>query len=322
VTDPTVWQQGFYIPSEASVNNGLYYIYLSPLSSASAGSTGTLLITVRKTNGDLKSTFEVSAESSVTTSNFQTSCSPNPITVATSATGTVNCSISGVNLASTATVIVNSVSVSSPTGWTITRSPASGTLTGSTPFAFTLSLKPVCGAAVNASTPNVTITSQLTFMGSGLTGPSTSITAKHGATSNVAASVTGSNIAWSRSYSLAPQFVTGTVTYQVVASGCAGWNIQVSATAFSYTGSAGGAPIANSSIAVTPGAPTAASGSTTNVSAGAPGSLGSPVKVLSATENSGVGTYNQTLGLGVTIPGAARVGTYTSTITIAAASGP
>jgi hypothetical protein len=258
----------------------------------------------------------------VSSSNFSLNCTPSTITVPTSTNGTVNCSLSGVNLAPEAAVSVTAVNVSSLPNWTITRSPSSGTLTGTTPFTFSLSLTPVCGAAVNPPAPNVTITTSLDFHGTVVTGPSTSITAKHGATTTVSASISGSALTWSRAYSFSPQSVTGSLNYQVTASGCAGWNIQFSATNFAYSGGSSGAPISNGNIAVTPGSVSAVSGSTTNVTPGAAGSLAAALKVLAATENSGIGTYDQSLGVNVLIPGGARVGTYTSTVTITASSGP
>ncbi len=323
IVTPSTWIPGTSSPSPmtSSSNATTFYVYIRP-NSAQAGGSVTLTLDVRKPNGNALATHTLTAASPVTSSNFQLSCDQDSLTVATSATGSVACTLSSDTIAPSATVTVTNVAVTAPAGWTVTRSPANGSLTRTASFKFTLSLTPLCGAAVNPPAPNVTISSQLTFMSSSFPGPSTSITAKHGATSNVSASITGSSLQWSRTYSFAPQAVSGTMTYQIVASGCAGWNIQVSATALNYSGTAAGAPIANSSISVSPGAPTAVSGSTANVSPGVPGTLGGPVKVLSATANSGIGTYSQTIGIGIAIPGAARVGTYTSTITIAAASGP
>jgi hypothetical protein len=324
VITPTTWYTGsFTDPGSASGNISTVYIYLGPTSSVLAGATGSLTVSVVKPNGDLQSSTTVTAYAGVGPANFSLTCTPSTITVPTSTNGTVNCSLSGVNLAPEAVVSVTSVNVSSLPSWTITRSPSSGTLTGTTPFTFSLSLTPVCGAAVNPPAPNISITTSLSFHGTVVTGPSTSITAKHGATSNVSASISGSALTWSQTYSFSQQSVIGSLTYRVTASGCAGWNIQFSATNFAYTGSNSGAPIANGNIAVTPGSVSGVSGSsTTNVTPGASGSLAAALKVLAATENSGIGTYDQSLGVNVLIPGGARVGTYTSTVTITASSGP
>jgi hypothetical protein len=138
----------------------------------------------------------------------------------------------------------------------------------------------------------------------------------------VSASISGSTLAWSKQYSFSSQTVTGSLTYRVTASGCAGWNIQFSATNFAYSGGNSGAPIPNANISVTPGSVTPVSGSATNVTPGVAGSLAAALKVLAATENSGIGTYDQSLGVNLLIPGGARVGSYTSTVTITASSGP
>jgi len=331
-TTPNEWSTGPFNPSNASNNSGVFYIYLgpdpnpSPPAVSMAGELGTLTVGVFKTSaGDNDaplSTVQLSAVRAVGTADFKITCTPDLITVATSATGTVSCSLDGINVAPSAIVTVDSVTVAGSAGWTITRSPASGSLSGSTEFSFTLSLTPVCGAAVNPSAPNVSISSQLSFKSVAFPGPAVAITAKHGATSTVSASITGGSLAWTRTYSFAPQAVTGALTYRVTASGCAGWNIQLSATAFTYAGTSAGSPIASSNITVTPGVPNPGTGSPANVTPGTPGTLGGPLKVLSASENSGIGTYDQSLGIGVTVPAAARTGTYTSTITISAASGP
>jgi hypothetical protein len=319
---PTSWLTGDFEQSESTGNVDTVYVYLSPTGTSVPGGNGDITIVISKPNGNEQGTFTLSGIRSLSTADFQLVCTPTPITVATSATGTVTCTLSGINVASSATVSVTSVTVSSLASWTITRTPASGSLTGSTPFTFTISLTPVCGAAVNPSAPNVTITSALSFQSVALTGPSTSITAKHGATSTVNASITSSPMSWSRMYSFSPQSVTGSMSYRVIASGCAGWNIQFSASSFAYSGSAGGSAIPSSSIAMAPGTVTPVSGSTTNVTPGTAGTLAAALKVLNALENSGIGTYDQSLGVTVTIPGGARVGTYTSTITVTAASGP
>jgi hypothetical protein len=123
-------------------------------------------------------------------------------------------------------------------------------------------------------------------------------------------------------YSFSPQDLSGSLTYQVIGSGCAGWNIQVSGSDFNYSGSHGGTAIPQGNVSITPGAVTATTGSTANITAGATGTLATSLKVLSAAVDAGIGTYNQTLNVGVAIPGAARVGTYNWKITITAAAGP
>jgi hypothetical protein len=321
---PTSWLSGNADSSESTGNIETVYIYLRPTSSFSPGGLGTLDLTIRKPNGDALGSFQPSATRALTIANFALSCSPISVTVATAANGTSSCTLSGVNMASGVAVTVNNISVVAPTGWTITRSPSSGTFTsGSSGFNFTLTLTPGCAAATSVPTPNVTINSVIsaTALGSNVTGPSTTITAIHSAASNVSASITGSSIAWSRAYSFAPQSVSGSMTIQVSATtGCAGWNVQVSATNFAYSGTSGGSAIPNGSASVTTNPPTGSN--LTGVAAGPGGVLSSSQKVVNASASNGLGTYNQALGINVTIPGAARVGTYTSTLTITAAAGP
>ncbi len=322
---PTTWLSGSADSSESTGNIETVYIYLRP-TSAAPGGTGSVDLTIRKPNGNSLGTFQPSAIRTLTIANFALSCSPVSVTVSTNANGTSTCTLNGIGMASGVPVTVNGVSVVAPTGWTITRNPTSGSFTsGGSGFSFTLTLTPGCAAATSVPTPNVTINSVIsaTALGNSVTGPSTTITAIHTAASNVSASITSSSITWSRAYSFAPQSVSGSITIQVSASsGCAGWNVQLSASSFNYSGSFGGSAIPNGNAAVTTQAPSAASGSLTGVAAGPGGVLSSAQKVVSASASNGLGTYNQMLGIGVTIPGAARVGTYTSTITITAAAGP
>lgn len=153
-------------------------------------------------------------------------------------------------------------------------------------------------------------------------GPSTSDTARRDTNATLSASITGSSMAWSRVYSFSPQYVSGSLSYQVTGNGCTGWNVQVAATDFIYSGAAGGTAIPNGDASVAPGTPIAVTGSLTGLTAGSGGALGSSQKVLSASATNGLGTYDQLLSIGVTIPGGARVGSYASTFTITAAAGP
>jgi hypothetical protein len=126
-------------------------------------------------------------------------------------------------------------------------------------------------------------------------------------------------MSWTKPYSFAQQSDSGSLTYSVTAAqGCAGWNVTLQATNFAGAGSAQGQTIPATNFAVT-GATTPQGGPTVPNSSG---TLNQPVKVLSGAENSPAGTYSQTVSLGVTIPGGTRVGIYTSTVTVTAASGP
>jgi hypothetical protein len=323
LVNPSGWTSTTNASTEASGGISSVYVYLRPLAAVPPGSTATATVSIDRPNGTTTSVISLAAVRALQTSNFQTTCSPESITVATSASGSVTCTISGNDIASGATVGVSNLMIAAPAGWTVSPSVMSGSVTANAPFSVVLTLRPACGAPVNPTLPNVTVNATLTFQsGAPFAAPAGAFKAAHGATSTVTALITSSNLDWSKPYSFASQSVSGSMTYQVQASGCAGWNVQISSTPFAYTGSAGGAAIPGSNIQVVPGSVTAMSGSTSNVTPGSAGSLGGPIKMLSASETWGVGTYLQTLGLSVTIPGGARVGTYTATISLTAASGP
>jgi hypothetical protein len=312
--------------TEASGSIASATVALKPSASVLPGSTVSLSVALRRPNDTFQYQVTLGATRNMDGANFQLACDPATVSVATGATGTSNCAVSATNIAPGAQVAVSSIGVSMnpATGWTVSPTPTSGSLTGATSFPFTISLSPVCGAAVSPPAPNVQISSSLSFMGSGFAGPGGSITAAHNATATtVNAWITGASMDWTKTYSLGPQLDGGSLSYQVEATdGCAGWNVQLAATDFVYSGSANGSNIPAANFAVTgSGAPTGAS--LTGV--GRPttsGTLNSSLKLLNATEGNGLGTYDHAVDLGITIPGGARVGTYTSTVTITAASGP
>jgi hypothetical protein len=296
--------------------------------SALPGSTGSVTIEVRDnpyTANKMRYTATLGATRSLEGAVFQMICSPTVLQVATSGVGTSDCTLSSSNISPSAQVSVAvSISMNPATGWTISPISASGSLTGASSIGFAVNLTPQCGAAVSPQSPNVFITSNLTFKNTQVPGPGTSITAKHNATATtVNASITGATMDWTRTYSLDPQSGTGSLTYRVEATqGCAGWNVQLSATDFVYSGPANGNNISKSNFAVTvTGAPTG----TNLTGVGRPttsGTLNTSLKLLNATEGNGIGTYNHAVSLGITIPGGARVGTYKSTVIISATSGP
>ena len=101
----------------------------------------------------------------------------------------------------------------------------------------------------------------------------------------------------------------------------AGWNLTLSATTFSD----------GSGHTLAPGAITAVSAACegSNACTGATNSVGYPItisgtaaKFFNAAANTGLGTVNVTPSVDVAIPGNAYAGTYTSTVTLAAVSGP
>ena len=102
----------------------------------------------------------------------------------------------------------------------------------------------------------------------------------------------------------------------------AGWNLQISATTFSDGSGHTLAPGQVSSVAA---ACHAGSTCTAATSSGISYPLtvnGTPAKFFNAAVNTGLGKIDVTPTVQVAIPGNAYAGSYTSTVTIAAATGP
>ena len=102
----------------------------------------------------------------------------------------------------------------------------------------------------------------------------------------------------------------------------AGWNLTISATSFSDGAGHTLAPGTVSSVAQ---ACAAGSSCTAATSSGISYPLsisGTAAKFFNAAANTGLGKVNVTPTVQVSIPGNAYAGTYTSTVTLAAATGP
>jgi hypothetical protein len=135
-------------------------------------------------------------------------------------------------------------------------------------------------------------------------------------------------------YNNAAHDVTGTmvVTADDSRGTGAGWSVTVQGSAFVFTGAAGGTDIPASAFALTSAEdPTWVAGQLVSlVAANGPqipptivyGSLASPIKTIRATAAYGAGTYNQNLGVTLTIPGQSHVGTYTGTLTTTISATP
>jgi hypothetical protein len=138
------------------------------------------------------------------------------------------------------------------------------------------------------------------------------------------ATVVDSNLQWWFPYEFIDLTGSGTLTYQVASTGCSGWNVSVVASPFRYSGPAPGATLPTSSLSlISAGAPTTVTGSGTGVSSmPSTGSLATARAVMRAESGRGNGTYQQVLNVGITVPAGTSVGSYRSTITINAASGP
>ena len=269
-------------------------------------------------------------------------CTPaSPISIQRASSRTFSCSIQALSGLNQTSLVVRSVTIpAAPAGWTMTTSPAgtagaggaitipvNQSLAAGSAYGFSVTLSPGCSAANSA---NFTITSLVantngSSTSSNVAGPTIAYRANAPAASQtVSANVLSSNLDWSFTSEFEPQTASGQITYQVTGSGCSGWNVTTSASPFTYTGPAPGTSIpANNLTLTSTGAPTAVSGSTSNVSAtSSSGGLAAPRKVLQAQPGSGNGTYQQSLGIGFTLPGSTNVGSYKSTITVTTAAAP
>jgi hypothetical protein len=102
----------------------------------------------------------------------------------------------------------------------------------------------------------------------------------------------------------------------------AGWNLQISATVFTETG---GHTLAQGQVSSVAQACKAGSTCTPATSSGITYPLTidtTAAKVFSAALNTGLGKIDVTPTISVAIPGNAYAGTYTSTVTLAATTGP
>lgn len=111
----------------------------------------------------------------------------------------------------------------------------------------------------------------------------------------------------------------------------AGWNVTIQSSDFAYSGtSTGGSAIPAANFAITTAnAPSASAGQVIDPTngpmvpaAGATGTLDQARKVLQAAPDYGLGTYTQALDVQLAIPGMARAGTYTGTLTVTISAGP
>jgi hypothetical protein len=112
-----------------------------------------------------------------------------------------------------------------------------------------------------------------------------------------------------------------------------GWNLTITSTTFNDgTGLGAGHTFPTTASVITGVTATCATGSTctgpnnniVNSALTIPAAATAPtaVKFLNAQTNSGLGTINLTTAVNVTIPANVFAGTYTSTLTVAIASGP
>lgn len=132
-------------------------------------------------------------------------------------------------------------------------------------------------------------------------------------------------------YAHSDQHQTGSITLTAddsTGSG-SGWNVTVQASNFTYAGTNGGSSIPSTNFSITTANnPVKTAGQSidlTNgplVGASATGALDVARKVVFANASYGQGTYTQSLGVDLLVPGMARAGTYTGTLTVTVAVGP
>lgn len=139
-----------------------------------------------------------------------------------------------------------------------------------------------------------------------------------------------------KTYSHSNQTSTGTMTLTADDSTGSGngWNVTVQSSAFVYSGTNSGTNIAASNFSITTAnAPTVVAGQAIDTTAtppggpkvpgtGATGALDVARKTVQAEVGYGQGTYDQGLAVSLTIPGGARAGTYTGTMTVTIAAAP
>jgi hypothetical protein len=101
-----------------------------------------------------------------------------------------------------------------------------------------------------------------------------------------------------------------------------GWNVTESATQFTATGGKTlNAPTATTTSAVCKSG-ASCTPATNSITAYPITLTGTAVKIFNAAAASGLGRIDLTSGLGVSVPGNALAGSYTSTVTVSIVSGP
>jgi hypothetical protein len=323
------WRAGSHTTSFGN-NAPAVTVLLRPTTSVTVGTSGSVTVTLVRTPSNQT---EYQATLSATRGPLAPTAADFAFTRSVGdAAQQVTCTWSGLASLGTRQVTLTQIVVPAPAGWIISSNigTVSGTTLTITPnvtvghpspsYSFSFSLVPTCTASTTTQTMN--LTSQFSFGAtSNITGPSATVSATRQA-GTLAVGITSSNINFGTlGYSFNPYPINpGSLNYSVNASVCSGWNVQVSATNFVYSGLYGGANIpANPNFTLTgvtnPGGP----GITTPTTAGV---LGSPLKVLSASAAQGIGTFQQTLNVNLAVPGGSLAGTYTSKVTIEVSSGP
>ncbi len=275
-------------------------------------------------------------------SKLRLTCNPEGPSIIRGASQEITCAVNVPSDLRDTAIGIRSVTIKAPAGWavtpsvdhtvddkgamTITPDPSTIVQPGAT-WSFTMNVAPACSAP---ATGGWTISARVVAIRGGETGdvvdlPETMFQATATDGSHTAsASVVESVLDWDFAASFHDQHATGSLTYEVSGSGCSGWNVSLAANPFIYTGEAGGASLEPRHLQlVSTGEPITGSGDGTGVTAtGVTGSLDEPRTVLTAASGDGDGTYQQQLGVSITVPGGTPPGIYRSTITVNAATGP
>lgn len=318
-----------------------FIVRLRPTATVAPGSQGTITLTLSTSNGSggaYTTTMGATRERIVTptAADLELACIPAPITANAGQSQAVTCTYRGKASLNTRQVTLTQITV--PAGWTITSS--AGTVSGSTltitpnasitysaaspqSYTFSYTLTPGCTASTTAQSIN--LTSAFSFnTTTRIAGATFSQQATRLNTSSLALAISSNSLVWNEGYSLTDTTVSGNLMYRMVATGCSGWNVQIAASSFQYTGPNNGTSIPASNLHLTAtGNPIVVSGEGTGVSRqAASGPMNTPLRVLSATVGSGNGTYEQQMDFNLTIPGRSVAGHYQSTITVTSASAP
>jgi outer membrane biosynthesis protein TonB len=269
-------------------------------------------------------------------------CSPEAASIIRGASQQVTCAVNMPSDLREAAIIIRGVAISAPEGWSVTPSvdhiveddggitltpdPTTTVQPGGT-WSFTMNASPACSAP---ATGGWTISARIAPIRGGVTGDDVDLpetvfqaTATDGS-HTASASVVESSLDWDFEASFGDQQATGSLTYKVSGSGCSGWNVSLAANPFTYTGEAQGSALEPGHLQLaSTGEPVPELGDGTGVTAtGVIGSLDEPRTVLTAASGHGDGTYQQRLNVSITVPGGTPPGTYSSTITVNAATGP
>jgi hypothetical protein len=318
---PSNWSTSTLGDSSASGNIAQAYFFIRPTTTIHPGGQGSFTIQIKNPSGNaVEYTSTLIGYRAIAASDFKMSCSPGSLTVGVTSSDMVTCTLSAVQIASGASVTATIPAPTAPAGWMLIPTTAlTGQVTQATSHRVTFSLTPTCTSSAEARA--ISVTSSLVLVGSSppptISGPTANFNVARSMASTFATQVTSADLEWSREYSLTTSPINpGSLTYTLDAVGCAGWNVQVLASPFV---SATGRSIPAENLTLT--------GSTTPSGTGlsrpaTSGPLNVSTTVLNASSTNGIGTYAQTLSLNMNIPAGILVGTYQSTVTITASSGP